>query len=276
MSDWSDGDIHTTPLSPSNVLFHSFELMLDNFSSFCKIVLSLWIPTIVIIIWLSLALFPASDDNTLVLYYIILMSVTFLAVAAMNGAVAKVVGHTYVGIEMKVKDIVINVITKYMVTIFFASFFCYSAFILGLCLLVVPGLFVMVSLFLYDPAIALEGKGVYSGLARSWELTSGCRCEVLITIMMIDFFIFFVCVGWDLIIEMGTSNLIVQLILAGIPCLVLMPFRGIVKTVIYFNLRVQKEQLTQTQLGSELSLLTEKEMMVTENYEPPPTRAEIV
>lgn len=212
------------------------------------------------------------------LYYIIVMSVIFMAVAAINGAAAKVVGNTYVGIEMKEKHIVINVVKKYMKSIFIASFLCYLAVTLGFCFLLLPGFFFMVSWFLYDPVIALEGKTAYDGLARSWELTSGYRFEVLCAIILMDSSIILICVCWYFMVVLCSSNYIVQLIFGGLPMFILMPFRGIVKTVVYLNLRVIKEKLNQQKLFTELALLEnlEEEKLATDDYEGSPIGVAVV
>jgi hypothetical protein len=48
----------------------------------------------------------------------------------------------------------------------------------GFVLLVIPGLFLLVSLFLWEMFVAVEGENFVDGFRRSWELTSGRRIRL--------------------------------------------------------------------------------------------------
>lgn len=63
---------------------------------------------------------------------------------------------------------------------FIASIVFGILFVIGLVLLVIPGIFIAVSLAFFLAIIALEDVGFVEGLQQSWELTKGKRFDVFL------------------------------------------------------------------------------------------------
>ena len=68
---------------------------------------------------------------------------------------------------------------KYLLPILFASILYGLAVAGGMVLLIIPGLFLMVSMYLYMPVIVVEGKGPFEALKRSFNLVAGRSREFL-------------------------------------------------------------------------------------------------
>ncbi|MEM9727240.1 MAG: hypothetical protein AAF997_01555 [Myxococcota bacterium] len=74
---------------------------------------------------------------------------------------------------------------QHVLPIFGAAFLGALAYMLGLALLVVPGLIVITGLALTFPAIIFEGLGPLEGLNRSWALTKGYRWKVFLSFVAV-------------------------------------------------------------------------------------------
>lgn len=57
--------------------------------------------------------------------------------------------------------------------------------LLGLGLLIIPGIFLGVALFLWNAVVAVEDETFVYGLRRSWEMTSGHRWNLFIVILVV-------------------------------------------------------------------------------------------
>lgn len=64
--------------------------------------------------------------------------------------------------------------------VFVASIAVGIATVLGLLLFVIPGIFLMISLILTLPVIAIEDRGPIAGMERAWSLAKGNRVEFLL------------------------------------------------------------------------------------------------
>ena len=119
---------------------------------------------------------------------------------------------------------------------------------LGFVLLVVPGLYLSVAWFVITPAIVIEGYGVMGSFGRSMNLVSGSWCYVLCTYMCVCVFMLITQVIWSAVFAGGNdaSHTISIFSVWGsavamVPAIVYGPVFAIMKTVMYINLRVEKE-----------------------------------
>jgi len=127
----------------------------------------------------------------------------------------------------------------------------------GILILVAPGLYMAVIWFVVDPAIVIENYGVFGSMKRSRDLVAGSWCYVFCTLMIINFYGFFLQFIWSLIVVGGndaghTLFSVIGSTLALIPSLVILPVFGIVKPILYFNLRIEKEGLNEHVLDRNL------------------------
>lgn len=119
----------------------------------------------------------------------------------------------------------------------------------GLILLIVPGIIIAVRLSVSIPALVVEGKRGTEALGRSWNLVRGYSWPVFGAFVVVAFLTGIVSAGLTAI---GDDNWFAVGLLQAIASSITTPFTGLVVGLIYFDLRVRKEQLDVARLESEL------------------------
>jgi len=126
-----------------------------------------------------------------------------------------------------------------------------NASLLASFLLIGPGIFLTLSWLLTYPAIIIEGKGIYDGMARSWELASGYRWDLLkiICIFLVTYVL--VCFFFNLLLLLAsTPHILVVALVYSIPILALHPLVCILQAVVFFDLRARGRNEAETPLIS--------------------------
>ena len=122
----------------------------------------------------------------------------------------------------------------------------------GLILIVIPGIWFLVSSSVAIPVLMMEGLGGFGAIRRSFDLvrgrwwaTLGRLVAAFILVIVAEFVIGLITGG--VTAALGVSNLtlflIVNAILAALVTILVSPFTAAVLTVIYIDLRVRKEAL---------------------------------
>ena len=111
---------------------------------------------------------------------------------------------------------------------------------IGMILLVVPGIILLLMWWVYIPTIVVEGKGIIGGFGRSRELTRGRRWHILglavivfILIMAINFI-----VG---LVSSAVGSLTAQAIVEYAVWSLITAFNSVLGAVGYYYLRAEKE-----------------------------------
>ncbi len=131
--------------------------------------------------------------------------------------------------------------------------------IIGVFLLVFPGLFLAVSFAVAMSALMIEKSGPLASLGRSWRLVSGERWRifgaflVLIIVMIIALGIVWGIVFWVLSGVLGMSGAVAQHLAQQIVSLLAVPMSAAFGAALYLDLRVRKENLDADELVSLLS-----------------------
>ena len=133
-------------------------------------------------------------------------------------------------------------------TLILAAFLVMLGIVLGYICLIAPGVYLSVAWFVYAPAIALENLGACRSLSRSRELVSGEWCYVFCTVLIVVFIVMMIQMIWSQVLLGGsdfglTVFSVTGSIVAQVPTLLAMPIFAIMQTVMYFNLRIEKEGL---------------------------------
>jgi hypothetical protein len=118
----------------------------------------------------------------------------------------------------------------------------------GLVLLVIPGVILMVSLYLFLPAILLDGKGAFDSLTHSHSLVWGnwWRTMAIVTIAVIVMYVLFLLVGVVIGIFFGFAGadpvflILVNLATTTLGGLLLMPLFTALYVEIYRDLKMRK------------------------------------
>jgi hypothetical protein len=120
----------------------------------------------------------------------------------------------------------------------------------GLILLIIPGIIFAVKLSVSIPALVVENRRGTAAIGRSWNLTTGHFWHVFGT-WIIAYIITWIVAG--ILAAIAGSNWLVQGILVSIGSIITMPFMALVTVLLYLDLRVRKEGLSDETLRRELA-----------------------
>ena len=130
---------------------------------------------------------------------------------------------------------------------------------IGFVLLIVPGVFLMVSFVVVWEALIIEGTGPIESIKRSWRLVSGERWRVfgagVLVIVLMVIFVGVVSAVIALILSagLGVSGGMTGYLVQQVASLLSIPLTAALGTVIYLDLRVRKESLGTAELAAALS-----------------------
>jgi hypothetical protein len=123
--------------------------------------------------------------------------------------------------------------------------------VLGLSLLIVPGVILLTLWAVCVPALVVERLGVTASMGRSWALAKLHFWHVLGTIFVAGLIAGFVAA---LIGALGGSNWFLGWIFGSIGAIITAPFSALVTVLLYLDLRTRVEMLTSQNLRSQLAL----------------------
>jgi hypothetical protein len=177
--------------------------------------------------------------------------------ALFGGAMIRAVADIYLQRKANVHDC-LQLGARHACTIMGSSFLAYLAISVGMVLLFFPGLYLSVKLFVVTPAIVVEGLGVFGSLKRSYNLVTGSWCYVFCTYFIVMIFMVVLHLTWNAIWKAsfaGGNDFAFSLwgsIVATIPNVILVPIFSCMMTIMYINLRVEKEGINAEMLAQNL------------------------
>lgn len=122
--------------------------------------------------------------------------------------------------------------------------------LVGLILLVIPGIIFAVFLAVAIPALVIENKRGTDALGRSWNLVKGSFWHVLGTVIVAGLIGGLVS---SLIGAIGGNNWFLSWIFTSIGQIVAAPFNALVLVILYLDLRARQESLTADTLRAEIA-----------------------
>jgi hypothetical protein len=112
--------------------------------------------------------------------------------------------------------------------------------VLGLILLIVPGLYLLTRWILIIPVIVLEGRSAGEAFGRSWELVKGFGWNVFGVIVLT----ILILIGFRIVLDIllfPLSNLLQSVVTELISGTLATPFAALAWTLLYFRLRDAKQ-----------------------------------
>ena len=261
----SEANDNFTRLSLGAIFRKVFDLYVRGF----KVLVSLSALTMILtgLIWTILLLFliPAfeieadklSDPNYLLAhiggFYAILgiyQMVGMVIGAIMSGPMVRAIVDLYMGKQPILKHCLkVGVMRAH--AIFCASIVVFFGVLGGCIFLVFPGLYVGVRWFFVCPIIVVEGLGVFASLKRSWNLVNGSWCYVFCTFFSCLIPVSLLTMLWQGLLGMDSTSAIFSIrgtLLTLAPVVLSGPIIPIFSTLMYLNVRIEKEGLNQSEL----------------------------
>jgi hypothetical protein len=246
-------EVPTAPLSIGQVLDRGFSLFKASFSAVWLFAL---IAGVVAIPFNSIsgAIAPDAQDPTLALGVGLLVAglIYFIASIVLYGAICARIGGIATGSPMTAGE-AIGVGFRRGPAFFGASICYFLIIVVGLILLIVPGIWLMVALFLCFYAVILDRKGPIESLRYSWQLVKGnwWRSAAILTIIGIIVGVMYLLIGLIIGILVGLQagglaepgRMIAILEYAVLPLLqvVLAPLSYALFVALYYDLRLRHE-----------------------------------
>ncbi|WP_120495244.1 hypothetical protein [Kiloniella sp. EL199] len=238
-----------------DTLATTFSVFLKRFIPLNLLVLIFQLP---MLIWsVSSGLFTASVENpeavlnTMGNQFIWIMIVSTIMSFASAAAVVYGVFLDITGRNINIGECLSKSLSV-LVPVILSGLLAYIAIVIGIVLLIVPGIFAAICFFVVIPVVVVERPGIFASLGRSADLTKGNRWSILglfLIIMVIAIVLGFVS-NFITIFFVGTSLSVVAIVISTVVQVITTTFFLIVGAVTYNNLRNSKEGVSSGEIAS--------------------------
>lgn len=250
------------PMSLGDIIDRTFSLYQANFALFAGVVAVLAIPQAVLNWALGAAGGPFATGSGKHVHFhggaflaLFLSSVISLIFASLiTAGLARAVSARYLGREMTISEAYAGVGAATLITLVVASILYGIAVGIGLILLIIPGIYIGVLFAFFTQAIVLERADIFGSFGRSAELVRGSWWRVFGIILLVV-----IAVGIVQGIVAGvvgnfvSSASFLGAIVSAIIGIFFKPIQLGALTLLYYDLRVRKENFTVDHLAGHLT-----------------------
>jgi hypothetical protein len=230
-----------------DIISDTFNVLAKNFFKFFITAVIIYVPAMIIVSVifgvdsLTVSAGAYSSDLTSppdlllsIIGYVATVSISYLSLEHMAGRERDVFKGVSIGLKYALFAFLIGLIIT-----FFG--------IIGIFLLIIPGILVFVFTSVAIPVLVAEDKGVFGSLKRSIELTKGFRIKIfaLFLVALIMAFIFFLVIG----LVMAFGGVIGLLVGALVVYTVMVSFFSVLSTSLYVHLRTAKEGVDTSEIA---------------------------
>lgn len=221
------------PMDLGEILNTTFNLYRDNFTLFAGICAVIVVPEAVL-----LSLFAVSHSTIFVLLAaLVSLTVPFL----LTGALAQAVSARYLGRPMTIAQAYQALGSGTILTLVAVSFLSGILVLIGLILVVIPGIYLAVRFTVASQAAVLEREGVTDSLRRSWRLVEGKWWHVFGIVVVVSIL---VGVLERLAGSLGSSiagDVLGTGLSTAIVGILIQPIQAIALTLLFYDLRIRQE-----------------------------------
>jgi len=146
-------------------------------------------------------------------------------------------------------------------SLLFVSFLLFVCVMVGLVLLIIPGIILLIRLFLAPVAVVVEGKKGPSALSWTWHLTKGSSGKILLTVLLAGLLTWIAAtiLGFPFGLAAkslgGNSGDFVDFLGQAFIATVVTPFYEIALLLLYFDLRSRKESSPRGQVSGKQEIV---------------------
>ena len=156
----------------------------------------------------------------------------------MSAALARMAAGAIMGENVDVDQTIREVLPR-VPAVIGSTVLKYVMFMIGLVLLVVPGLYVVTRYFATTQAVVLEQKGVVAAFSRSSVLSNGIKRHVFNTLMLMWIIYFVVSFAATMLAMVGGTMVVT--IVSALVTIVAYPVVAIGEVVLYYDTRIRQE-----------------------------------
>jgi hypothetical protein len=161
----------------------------------------------------------------------------FLAASA---AVVVIASEAYMGREIAAADALRRVGGRFL-SVWGAALIQGILIMLGMILLIIPGIIAAAWTFAMQQAVMIEGRTASESFERSRELSRNHFMHILLTSGLIIAIVIFTMMGFGVVLALGVESVRMSTLLINVALVAINPLAAVVGTVLYYDLRIRKE-----------------------------------
>jgi hypothetical protein len=221
------------PMNLGDILNTTFNMYRENFPLFAGICAVIVIPQAILV-----SLFAISHNALFVLLGLLVsLAVPFL----LTGALAQAVSARYLGRPMTVAQAYQALGTGTILTLIGVSFLSAILVLIGLILVVIPGIYVAVRFTVASQAAVLERQGVTDSLRRSWNLVEGNWWRVFGIVIVVTILVGVLETIAGRVVGAIAGDVLGTGLSTAVVGILIQPIQAIALTLLYYDLRIRKE-----------------------------------
>ena len=236
------------PRSVADILETAFDLYRRHWVTLVQIVAYLIVPLTLLQYLIGDLLEGEDEGSGVIAGSLLLVFASVFIGLLLTGAIAWAVARILVGREPDISDCYRNGYRRIW-SILLVAVLSALAIGAGFILFVIPGFIVLTRLSVAIPAVVIEQRKGTDALGRSWTLVKGYGWPVF-GALIVSWLIAGIVNG--ILTAIGGDNWFVSGIFAAIGSIITTPFTALVVGLIYFDLRVRKENLDVATLEREV------------------------
>jgi hypothetical protein len=236
------------PRSVADILETAFDLYRRHWVTLVQIVAYLIVPLTLLQYLIGDLLEGEDEGSGVIAGSLLLVFASVFIGLLLTGAIAWAVARILVGREPDISDCYRNGYRRIW-SILLVAVLSALAIGAGFILFVIPGFIVLTRLSVAIPAVVIEQRKGTDALGRSWNLVKGYGWPVF-GALIVSWLIAGIVNG--ILTAIGGDNWFVSGIFAAIGSIITTPFTALVVGLIYFDLRVRKENLDVATLEREV------------------------
>lgn len=221
------------PMNLGDILNTTFNLYRDNFSLFAGICAVIVVPQAILV-----ALFAATHS----LLFILLSALLSVAVPfLLTGALAEAVSARYLGRPMTIAGAYEALGTGTLLVLVGVSFLAGIMVLIGLILLIIPGIYLAVRFTVAAQAVVLERQGVTDSLRRSWNLVEGNWWRTFGIVLVVAILVSVLERIVGSIVGAAAGDVLGTGLSTAVVGILIQPIQAIALTLLYYDLRIRRE-----------------------------------
>jgi hypothetical protein len=238
------------PMTTGALLDRAFRLYTGNFSLMLGITAGAYVPFYLIMLVLETSVggnlqSRAGGLSTLLFQLLFMIFWASVAFPIASGATTYAISERYLGNEVTIGGALRRGL-RHFLPLSIAQITATIRVLIGLFLLIVPGILWMLSYSLIVPAILIEGQRAIASLRRSSELVRGYRGKVFWVLLIVNLLQAVLAVGVGMISNLlfgaaSASGEILDSALGNLLSIFLTPLGIIAAILLYYDMRIRKE-----------------------------------
>jgi hypothetical protein len=256
----STQELRFEAMTVGSLLDRAFRLYGSNFALLSGIVAVSYVPLFVVQISLHAVAMRSGGPSAVILLaltnLVVLLLSALVAYPLSEGAALFAISERYLGREVTIGEAYRRARQRWRTT-FNAQLSVGLRVLLGLILLVVPGLIWMCAYAVTVPVVIVEGKTAAASMRRSWELTAGLRGKVFGVLFLVGMATIVLALGATSLLGLAglgdsVSGVLVQEVITDLIQLAATPLGVIAPILLYYDARIRKEGFDLEMLGQAL------------------------